>query len=93
MAAGRIDAFLIAAALAHAARKGSFMYTGTKQHEWRCSRCGALLGVEQRGKIHLKYKAVQFVVEGSITTECRRCAEQNQIESNHPPPPANETRA
>lgn len=89
----RVNAVLVAAALAHAAQKGSFMYTGTHQQEWRCSRCSTLLGVERSGKLHIKYKAAQFTVEGSIVAVCRRCAEQNHAESHHQQPTPVETRA
>ena len=42
---------------------------------WRCTRCGTLLGVERGGRLHLKYKAAQYLVEGSVTAVCHRCNE------------------
>ena len=45
------------------------------ERSWRCRRCGALLGVERDGKLHLKYKAAQYLVEGSVTAVCHRCNE------------------
>jgi len=42
---------------------------------WRCTRCGTLLGVERGGRLHLKYKAAQYLVEGSVTAVCHRCKE------------------
>lgn len=46
--------------------------------QWRCSACGALLGVEVRGQMHLKYKAAQYVVTGPVTAVCRRCSTTNE---------------
>jgi phage FluMu protein Com len=46
--------------------------------EWRCTRCGALLGVEVRGRMHLKYKTAQYVVAGVVTAVCRRCEMTNE---------------
>lgn len=41
--------------------------------EWRCSECRTLLGVEQGGKLFLRYKTVQYVVVGNTIAICRRC--------------------
>lgn len=46
--------------------------------DWRCRKCGALLGVERDGKLHLKYKTAQFIVEGRVIAVCRRCTEFNE---------------
>jgi hypothetical protein len=43
--------------------------------DWRCTRCGALLGVLRAGRIHLKYKAAQYMVEGKVAAVCHRCGE------------------
>ena len=51
------------------------------ESEWRCRRCGALLGVERGGRLHLKYKTAQFMVRGSVIAVCRRCSELNETES------------
>ena len=45
---------------------------------WRCTACGTLIGVERGGKIHLKYKKAQFVVQGSVLAVCRYCSELNE---------------
>jgi len=47
-------------------------------HEWRCKRCNTLLGVERRGRLHLKYKTAQYVVTGPVTAICRRCEATNE---------------
>jgi hypothetical protein len=46
---------------------------------WRCGRCGTLLGVERDGKLHLKYKTAQYLVEGTVTAVCHRCNELCEI--------------
>jgi hypothetical protein len=40
--------------------------------EWRCRKCGTLLGVERKGRLHLKYKTAQYVVTGPVKAVCRR---------------------
>jgi len=41
------------------------------EREWHCSQCGTLLGVEKGGRLHLKVKAAQFVVQvGSWASRC-----------------------
>jgi phage FluMu protein Com len=49
--------------------------------QWRCVECDALLGVEVRGQMHLKYKAAQYVVTGPVQAVCRRCATTNETNS------------
>jgi hypothetical protein len=46
--------------------------------EWRCTHCGTLLGVELRGRMHLKYKSAQYVVTGPVRAVCRRCETTNE---------------
>jgi phage FluMu protein Com len=46
--------------------------------EWRCVRCGTLLGVEVRGRMHLKYKSALYTVTGAVTAVCRRCDATNE---------------
>lgn len=53
------------------------------EHKWRCEQCGALLGVNRAGKLYLKYKAAQFIVEGTVLAVCRRCSHHNQTESSN----------
>ncbi len=48
------------------------------EKEWRCRKCGTLLGVERKGRLHLKYKTAQYVVTGPVKAVCRRCAEINE---------------
>ena len=49
------------------------METSIPQVEWRCRKCGGLLGVERGGRIHLKYRRAQFVVRVEVMAVCHRC--------------------
>lgn len=51
-------------------------------HEWRCKRCGRLLGVVKPKSLDLKYKEARFRVIGSeYSTEaiCPDCSCRNDI--------------
>jgi len=61
--------------------------------EWRCRSCGTLLGVERQGRMHLKYKMVQYVVTGTVTAVCRRCTETSEITCPRAPTAAASGRA
>ena len=52
--------------------------TPNTNFEWRCTRCGTLLGVELHGRMHLKYKSAQYVVTGAVKAVCRRCETTNE---------------
>ena len=58
------------------------MQKSLDERDWRCRNCRTLLGVERSGRLHLKYKNAQFVVEGTVTAVCRRCAELNETQSS-----------
>ena len=58
------------------------MQKSLSEQEWRCRKCRSLLGVERSGRLHLKYKEAQFVVEGTVTAVCRRCSELNETQSS-----------
>lgn len=47
----------------------------------RCEKCAALLGIEQRGQLHLKYKDTEHKFVGTFkwTTRCRRCGSMNSL--------------
>jgi hypothetical protein len=60
---------------------------------WHCRACGALLGVEHRGELHIKYKEAQYFVRGHCRHDCRRCGATNAVLTRAspaapaPPPP------
>ena len=50
-------------------------------HEWRCKECNALLGIARGGRLHLRYKEAQYVVDGedySVIAVCRNCSKVNE---------------
>jgi len=46
---------------------------------WRCLACGALLGVERDGELHVKYKEAQYWIRGHCRHACRRCGAMNTL--------------
>ena len=57
----------------------------TTEEEWRCRKCGTLLGIRRAGRVHVKHKRAQFVVRGHVMAVCPRCAELNETGSTPPP--------
>ncbi len=58
--------------------------------EWRCKRCGTLLGVEVGARLHLRYKQAQYVVDGgdyNVIAVCRTCFTVNDRHAEMKPPP------
>ncbi|HEY3820259.1 MAG TPA: hypothetical protein VGL81_24005 [Polyangiaceae bacterium] len=51
---------------------------------WRCRACGALLGVERNGEVHVKYKEVQHWISGRCRHHCRRCGTMNVLSVGAP---------
>ena len=51
------------------------------EKEWRCRECDTLLGVLRSGRLHLRYKQAQYVVDGedySVLAVCRNCSTVNE---------------
>ena len=51
------------------------------EREWRCKKCETLLGVERGGRLHLRYKQAQYVVDGvdyNVIAVCRNCFTVNE---------------
>jgi hypothetical protein len=51
------------------------------EERWCCAGCAKLLGVRDRMRFCLRYKQVQYLVEGTdyrIRTRCRACAVENE---------------
>jgi len=49
------------------------------QQEWRCSRCGKLLGVFIDNRIHIKFvRSHEYLVGLPATGTCRACGTLNQ---------------
>jgi len=50
------------------------------EKDWRCKECDTLLGVVRGGRLHLRYKQAQYVVDGedySVLAVCRNCSTVN----------------
>lgn len=51
------------------------------EREWRCKECSTLLGVERDPKIFLRYKQVQYIIDGedfNVIAVCRNCSTVNE---------------
>lgn len=58
--------------------------------KWCCSKCGALLGVDDGKQVAIRYKEAQYLVGGTdyaVTTVCRQC---HTLNSTGSPNEANE---
>ncbi len=60
----------------HDSRRAS----GTGPEEWRCVRCGKLLGLVREGRVHIRFAGGhQYVVGFPATGACRRCGTLNEV--------------
>ncbi len=62
-----------------------------KETEWRCSRCGKLLGILRDGRLHLRFaRGHEFLVGFPATGVCRGCHTLNELPTATalPSPPA-----
>lgn len=50
--------------------------------EWRCQRCMKLLGVQQQGRLVIRYKVAEYVVQGRVTAVCVRCSTLNELDTH-----------
>jgi len=50
------------------------------RNEWRCTKCGTLLGIVEGGGLILRYKDMEYVVtNGQTVAVCRKCRKSNII--------------
>ena len=59
--------------------------------EWRCKKCDTLLGIKIGARLHLRYKQVQYVVDGgdyNVIAVCRNCFSVNDRKGEEEPPPS-----
>lgn len=48
-------------------------------NDWRCCRCGALLGIPRDGLMHVSFaRGHEYLVSFPATATCRRCGTLNQ---------------
>ena len=53
-----------------------------QKSEWRCLKCGLLLGTKQTGRFEFVYKrSIRYVFHGKgvFTTNCRKCGTLNDV--------------
>lgn len=46
--------------------------------EWRCRRCGKLLGVHRGGKLQMRFKDHEYLVSLPVEATCRGCGTHNR---------------
>lgn len=46
--------------------------------EWRCRRCGKLLGVRRGGKLQMRFKDHEYLVSLPVEATCRGCGTYNR---------------
>lgn len=57
------------------------------EKEWRCSRCGKLLGVLRDGRLHLRFaRGHEYLVGFPATSVCRGCRTLNELRDLVPDP-------
>ncbi len=50
------------------------------EKEWRCSRCGKLLGLLRDGRLHLSFaRGHEYLVGFPATSVCRGCRTLNEL--------------
>lgn len=48
--------------------------------EWRCARCGKLLGLLRDGRLHLRFaRGHEYLVGFPATSVCRGCRTLNEL--------------
>lgn len=49
-------------------------------HEWRCTRCGKLLGMLEGERIHIRFaRGHEYLVGFPATSVCRSCRTLNEV--------------
>lgn len=53
--------------------------------EWRCTRCGKLLGLLRDGRLHLRFaRGHEYLVGFPATSVCRGCRTLNELNEAKP---------
>ena len=48
--------------------------------EWRCTKCGKLLGICQNGRMHLRFaRRHEYLVSLPVAATCRGCGTLNEL--------------
>ncbi len=55
------------------------------EHEWRCTRCGKLLGVLEGDRLHIRFaRGHEYIVGFPSASVCRGCRTLNEITAQEP---------
>lgn len=60
------------------------------ESEWRCRKCGTLLGTTSGQRVHVSHKGAQYIIGGeqyAVIAVCRACAVVNELENDRDPGP------
>ena len=58
---------------------------GPVRQEWRCIRCGKLLGVVEDGRLHIRFaRGHEYIVGFPASCVCRSCKALNELSTAHP---------
>jgi phage FluMu protein Com len=50
------------------------------KREWRCTRCGKLLGVLEGNRLHIRFaRGHEYIVGLPVTSVCRSCRTLNEL--------------
>ena len=50
------------------------------KQEWRCIRCGKLLGVTEGGRLHIRFaRGHEYIVGFPASSVCRNCKALNEL--------------
>ncbi len=54
------------------------------KQEWRCIRCGKLLGVVEDGRLHIRFaRGHDYMVGFPVSSVCRGCNALNELPTAH----------
>ena len=54
------------------------------REQWRCTRCGKLLGLFQGGRLHIRFAhGHEYLVGFPATSVCRGCRTLNEVPARH----------
>jgi len=60
--------------------------SGQQNSQWRCRKCGALLGVADDDHVEVRYKTAVYRVRGELATDCRKCGTANFVDTRSAQP-------
>lgn len=50
------------------------------KREWRCTRCGKLLGILEDARLHIRFaRGHEYIVGFPVTSVCRSCRTLNEL--------------